>query len=153
MFIANAWTVSRILKDRRQGNFDDDDLVVYGAISHIAPGDFRRLMAKGRKATAEYNLQLTEEGHIPDDLWFVISGAVAIDKQQTNRLLDAPMFIGEIAYLLGSPASATVTISEGSRYVRWSTNDLRNLAKQNESIGISLEAAFNRDLAMKVAAS
>jgi len=154
MFLANAWTIMRILKDKRVGKFDEEDLVIYSAISRIAPGDFRRLMSVAHKETAETDIRLTEEGRTPHDLWFVVSGNVSVEKgRQGTRVLEAPMFIGEIAYLLGNPASATVTISEGSRYARWSASDLRDLTHKNETLGVSLEAAFNRDLAAKVAAS
>lgn len=153
MFAANAFTISRILADRRTGRFDDEDLIVFGAIRGIAPGDFRRLMAKSEKETAHVQIGLTKEDDIPRNLWFLISGKATINKKGINRSIPAPMFIGEIAYLLNQPASASVTLEAGSRYVRWPVDDLRALVAKNEGLGAALDAAFNRDLAAKVAAS
>ena len=153
MFAANAWTISRILADRRTGRFDDDDLIVFSAIQGIAPGDFRRLMAKAAKDTAHVEIGLTREGDVPRNLWFLISGKAVVDKKGFARAIPGPMFIGEIAYLLKQPASATVTLEAGSRYVRWPVEDLYALVAKSETLGNALDAAFNRDLAAKVAAS
>jgi hypothetical protein len=153
MFVANAWTIFRILKDRRVGTFDEEDLIVYSAIRHIAPGDFRRLMAKAQKAGASAPLTLTEEGGVPDTLWFIVSGEATLEKRGAQRRLSGPMFIGEIAYLLNQPASARVTLDAGGRYAAWSVADLRSLISRNPSIGAALDSAFNQDLAAKVAAS
>lgn len=153
MFVANAWTIMRILKDRRVGSFDEEDLVIFSALKHIAPGDFRRLMAIAKKETAAEPMTLTVEGIKPEALWFIVSGGAGLDKRGTGRSLQGPMFIGEIAYLLDQDASASVTLNPDSRYAVWAVEDLHDLVQRHPSIGAALESAFNRDLAAKVAAS
>ena len=153
MFVANAWTIARILKDRRFGHFNEDDLVIFNAIQHMTPGDFRRLIAIAHKGTTASDTQITKEGGFPEALSFVVSGDVTIDKRGAARSLRAPIFVGEVSFLLEQPASATVTLPVGTRYIYWSTAELRKVISKYPTIGTALEAAFNRDLAVKVAAS
>lgn len=153
MFAANAYTINRILSDRRTSKFDEEDLVVFSALRTIGPGDFRRLMSKAHKESASVETTLTEEGAVPRNLWFLISGAAHVDKGGMQRTIPAPLFIGEVAYLLNQPASATVTLTKDSRYARWPSDDLRVLATKHDALGAALESALSRDLAVKVAAS
>ena len=153
MFIANAWTIWRIMSDRREGRFDEEDLVVFGAIPNIAPGDFRRLMAKGLKDTASDTIALTHEGQNPENLWFLISGTATLEKSGARREVPAPAFIGEISFLLERPASATVSLGAGGRYVCWPVDELRSYLDGQEGLKASLEGAVSRDLALKLAAS
>lgn len=153
MFVANAWTIWRIMSDRREGTLLDEDLVVFGAIPHISPGDFRRLMALGRKDVAYVNVALTHEDKTPRNLWFLISGTASLEKNGERRVISAPAFVGEVAFLLEQPASATVTLKADGRYVRWPVAELRAYLDGQEGLKASLEGAFNRDLALKLAAS
>ena len=153
MFLANAWTISQILADRRVGTLEEEDLIVFRAIPEIEPGDFRRLMSVGQKDTAFVNIALTHEGKTPRNLWFLISGSADIRKSGAPRQIAAPAFVGEIAFLLERPASATVTLSARSRYVRWPVEELRSYLAVHPTLETSLERAFNRDLALKLAST
>ena len=153
MFAANAWTIWRIMSDRREGVFLEEDLVIFGAIPRISPGDFRRLMALGRKDVAHVNIALTHEEKTPRNLWFLISGTAALEKNGECRVIAAPAFVGEVAFLLERPASATVTLSAGGRYVRWPVDELRAYLDKQGELKAALEGAFNRDLALKLAAT
>lgn len=152
MFLANAWTMRRLIADRRGGTFEEEDLVIYSAIPEIAPGDFRRLMAMAQKDTAFVDISLTHEDRTPRNLWFLISGSAVVDRQGIRRRVQAPMFIGEAAYLLERTASATVTLSAGGRYARWPVEELREFLRKQDSLRTSMDGAFNRDLAAKLEA-
>jgi len=141
------------MTDRREVKFDEDDLVLFGAIPSISPGDFRRLMAKAQKDTAFVNIALTHQGRNPRNLWFMVSGSATVEKDGAQRQIEAPAFVGEVAYLLEQPASATVTLAAGGRYVRWPMEELREFLEGQDTLKTSLEGGFNRDLALKLAAS
>ena len=153
MGLANGYTMLRIYADRRPAHFEEEDLVIYGAIRQIAPGDFRRLMAGAEKKTVAEDLVITDAGIVPGHLYFIVEGDLAIDKESRFITAGGPTFIGEIAYLLNQPASATVTLKAGGRFARWKVTVLRGLVAKHENLGTALEIAFNRDLAAKVAAS
>lgn len=153
MAMANLYTMIRMLSDRRPGVFDEEDLLIYGAIRQIAPGEFKRLMGRADKRTAMSDMVLTEEGLVPEYLYFLVGGDARIEKLGHTDNLRAPLFIGEVSYLLNQPATATVTMKAGGRFARWKVSDLRAFLNRHERLQGALEIALNRDLAGKVAAS
>ena len=59
----------------------------------------------------------------------------------------------EVAFLLDTPASATVFLAPGTRYIAWSAEPLRKLIDRTPSLGLTMERLFNQELARKVAQS
>ena len=151
--LANAFTMWRILRDRQPPGFGEEDLAIYGAFGNMAPSAFRRIMAFAERGTADGPVTLTGEGRPVETLWLLLEGRAVLAKGSSERVLAAPAFIGEVGYLTRRPASATVVAQEGARWVRWDAERLRALAAKDEAVATSLEVAFNRDLAAKVAAS
>jgi CRP-like cAMP-binding protein len=96
---------------------------------------------------------LTCEGEIPDRLFFVVAGAGGITLQKAGKTFTVASgaFIGEIAFLLSRPASATVHVEAATRYVSWESAKLHRLLMRAPSLRIALDGALNRDMAMKVA--
>ena len=153
MAAANLYMIFRLGFDRRPGVFDEEDLLIYGAIRQIAPGEFKRLMKRAEKGQATGQLILTSEGSVPEYLYFLLGGDLTLSKEGAESRLQAPMFIGDIAYILNQPASATTTLQSGGRYARWRASDLRAFLGKHERLQSALEVAFNRDLASKLAGS
>ena len=56
-----------------------------------------------------------------------------------------------MAFLTSRPASATVTVTPGTRYVVWEMTALRRLLFRTPSLHIAVSSALNRDMAVKVA--
>ena len=86
-----------------------------------------------------------------DRLYFVLDGEIALEKSGKRIAIEPGIFIGEVAFLLGRPASATVIVGPGARYVVWETGHLRRLLLRAPSLSIALSSALNRDMATKVA--
>ena len=63
------------------------------------------------------------------------------------------IFLGEIAFLTGGPASATVTLSSDAECIVWNVDELHKLMKADAAIDIAIRGLFNHDLAAKVAGS
>jgi CRP-like cAMP-binding protein len=64
---------------------------------------------------------------------------------------EAKTFIGEIAFLLSRPATATVTLETGCHYCVWDSKTLHAVLEGNAALKTALSAAMNRKLAEKVA--
>jgi CRP-like cAMP-binding protein len=94
---------------------------------------------------------LTQENQPVECLYFILDGSATIEKAGRSTSVDAGVFIGEIAFLLTQPASATVTVASESRYVVWDAGALRRLLMRSPSLRIAFNAALNRDMATKVA--
>ena len=95
---------------------------------------------------------LAEEDQPLDRLYYVLDGDITIDKTGRDPFTIGPRtFIGEVAFLLPRPASATVTVAAGARYVSWDRAALRRLQLRTPSLAFALSAVLNRDMAAKVA--
>ncbi len=150
MGAANLYTMIRMALDRRPTVFAEEDLVVYRALPQVSPGEFRRLVAIAERGTVSIPMGVTREGILPDYLYYLVEGSFTLEKRGSSREIVGPTFLGEIAYMLDQPASATVTLNEGARYIRWKVTDLKALIAKDQLLKNALEVAFNRDLAVKV---
>ena len=64
--------------------------------------------------------------------------------------LEKGTFVGEIAYLTGNPATATVTIDEPSRVLAFSKMKMARVVASDEQISGIMYQLLGRDLAMKM---
>ncbi len=119
----------------------------------LNPGQFRRLYRAGQDQRVDAVTVLTEAGTRPDRLFYVVEGKVLLDKGGAETALDVPLFIRELAFLTYLPATATVRIEAGARYLSWPGGDLRRLLARSSELNVALQAEFNRDLVGKVARS
>jgi hypothetical protein len=126
---------------------------IYRSFDMLTPGQFRRIMRLGTIRKASDTTRLTTENRPVDKLHFVTEGRVILTKQTLRTELPARIFVGEIAYATGRPASATVEVAPGSVWVEWEQAALRRLTRRFPQLGVALVAQFNVDLLDKVAAS
>ncbi len=149
--VVNTVMISRIIADRAHFGLSEDELSLFRKLDTMTPGEFRRFMRMGGWRTAAHETILTQENERLDSLFFVLNGAVTIEKSGRLTNVEAGVFIGEVAFLLAQPASATVTVAPQSRYVVWESATLRRLLLRAPSLRIAFNAALNRDMAAKVA--
>ena len=76
---------------------------------------------------------------------------MTIEKGGHRMVSEAKTFIGEIAFLLSRPATATVTLEPGCHYCVWDSKALHAVLNGNPALKTALSAAMNRRLAEKVA--
>lgn len=152
VFVAvNLAMIARLVADRTRFRMSAEEHKLHALLDALTPGEFRRLMKVGVWRTAAAPTVLTEEHRCPGQLAYVVDGTIAIEKAGKEFELAPPAFIGEVAFLTERPASATVALAAGSRYVTWDMSALRRLLLRAPSLRIGLAAALNRDMAEKVA--
>jgi len=150
--VINAVMIARIMADRSAFGLAGHELALHGQLGTLTPGEFRRLMKVAAWRTAEAPTVLSEEGRPLPALAYVIEGRITVEKAGLPaRDVAGPAFIGEVAFVTDHPASATATVHPGARYVIWDMAALRKLLLRTPAIRIGLGAAFNRDMAEKVA--
>jgi hypothetical protein len=147
----NAVVMVRLICDRTHFRLTDDELRLFAAFRSLSPGEFRALTSIASWRTATAQTLLTREGAPVERLYYVLDGAIGIAKSGRSFPIAAGTFIGEVAFLRGQPASATVTLDAGARYIEWSTAKLADLLKTHPSLKTSLDVLFNADMALKVA--
>jgi hypothetical protein len=150
MVAVNLVMIVVIWRGRQHFGISEDALRVFGAFQPMEPGDFRQVMALGHTATTPEPLVLTRLGEVPERLYFVAAGAIKVERADRTLTLERPAFIGEVAFMLNCPATATVTLAAGGRYVHWDGATLRKLLAKRPRIEQCFERAFSRDLAVKL---
>lgn len=126
---------------------------IYHEFPNLPPGDFRALMKLAQRRKITSDTQITQEGHPGEKLYFIVSGSTLARKGEQAFVLPPKIFIGEIAFLIGAPSSASTWLEEGAEVLEWSFADLRRKCARNPRFSLALEAAISTDLAGKVATS
>lgn len=111
----------------------------------------RRLLRCGEWRNYEAGRKLINQGEPLDELTLILSGqaSVVLANQEVSQL-PAGKFAGEIAFLAGCPACATVKAAEPLRCLVWKTRNLRKKIEKYPELKQVLQSAVGRDLAQKV---
>ena len=149
----NFVMIGYILNDRRMTTLADNDLRLYQKFQGMTPGDFRRLCKIGTWQKADNDHILTTEGAALQQLYYVVEGEIEVKKGQRIIPVKSGIFIGEVAYLKKTPASATVVAKAGSHYISWSHDELKKIVARHDTLRQSLGNLLSADLALKVANS
>ena len=72
------------------------------------------------------------------------------DGEEVGRVRDGSM-IGEMSFIQGGAATATVTSTRPCHYIVWPKDKLRQLLKRNPSMDIAMKHVFSMDLTRKLA--
>lgn len=128
----------------------DREKRMFRAFGTLSPGQFRKLCRMGEFRTSTDRIEILREGSVPDRLYYIESASFALNKADLQADVAGPAFAGEVAYLTGQAASATVTLLPGTDYTVWRVADLRRASRRNRALGNALIARFSLDLAQKV---
>jgi hypothetical protein len=149
--LANLMGLGQLLISRVMFGLSDEEKLIYAKLPGLEPGHFRALMRIGKIGTLKRAALLTKEGRQPDKLYFTCFGEFAAEKGERRFLMPAGVFIGEVSFVLGSVASATLAAPAGARIAVWDVNDLKQAFAQRPRLKEAIEALLARDLAAKVA--
>ncbi len=150
---ANILGIGRILWERTVWRRTGDEGHLLKVFDTLTRGQLRRLMRPARWRVAATRTLIVEEGQPVGNLYFVLDGQIEIVKAGRAFSLDPRVFIGEIAFLLNTKASASVYLQPGTRYIEWSAAELRRALARNPCLGQAMHRLFNKHLAGKVANS
>jgi hypothetical protein len=88
------------------------------------------------------------EGEVGGERYFVLSGAVAVSKEDKMiRVIKENEFFGELAMLLNLPRSATVTVMEpDTRLIGIAQDNFETLLRENPDIVLTILRVMSRRL-------
>jgi len=69
--------------------------------------------------------------------------------QKLAQLKDGS-FIGEMSFIAGGAATATVRAAQNTRYLAWSKRDLTDLLERNPTMRFAMQTVFSTDLTKKL---
>lgn len=149
--IANVGMIGLIVAERMHFKLTPTERRLFDLLETLTPGQFRELIRNAKSDTTTAPVTITSERLPLDRLYFVLDGTVLIEKNGRQALTAPETFIGEIAFLLGRPATATVILEPGCSYFVWDATALRALLQAKPDLNNALTSAMNKKLAQKVA--
>jgi hypothetical protein len=149
--VVNITILVIIIRDGRLFEMTDQEMNLFRNLEGLTPGQFRRLVKAGTWHTAESETQITTEGEHPRKLYYVLEGAIDIEKSKRHFKADAKLFIGELAFLRKKLATATVRLGAGANYIAWDETALEKLFARHDDIRNAVTLILGRDMAEKVA--
>jgi CRP-like cAMP-binding protein len=151
-FLANLAMIILVFGGSIDFGIPEDLRGLFNKISVLSPGQFRKLTKHTSRVTTTSQAILIE-GEKPQHLYYLLKGEAQLSKAGLTRKLQAGQFLGEIAFLNSSRASATVTLKQGAECIAWDADGLKTLMRDDKAIDIAMRGIFNHDLAAKVASS
>ncbi len=113
--------------------------------------DFHRFVRAGTWVTAPAETELTQQGQPVVRIVLISEGAVSVTIDGTIvAYCKRGDFIGEMAFVSGNPASATVLTIGAARYLMWNFDDLRQLIERHPDIKTALQGVFTQNLIEKI---
>jgi hypothetical protein len=153
LFLAiNLVQIGIIIKERSEVSFTEEEKELYETLfQNFAPFEFMKLLRVGRWLEARKDQVLAVEKKSLDDVMLIYNGLVSVEAGgRTLAQLKDGSFIGEMSFITGGEATATVRAVEPTRYLSWSKKDLRQLLNRNPSMRSAMQAVFSTDLTRKL---
>lgn len=152
-FAITLKVLAQIVLDRTHLGLSVEDEELFSALGSLTPSEYRELIKAATWKTAEGPTVLaTEEVHL-NHLFYVLRGEITIRKSGRSFVIQPRTFIGEVAFLHQTPASATVVIASGARYLEWPVASLKTKIGSRHSLNSSVTRLIGLDMALKVARS
>jgi CRP-like cAMP-binding protein len=151
----NLWRILGILTERYSIRFNEDEQELYETVfKDFSPVEFMKLMRIAEWRDGVEGSVFASEGKTVDGLRLLFSGEVSVCRggNEIGRARDGAL-IGEMSFIQGGDASATVTASVLCRYVFWPEEALRGLLRRNPNIDVAMKHVFSLDLTRKLTGS
>ena len=148
----SAWQVIVILRERGNLKFSDEELrLKQTTFNHFSFIEFKRLLDIGTFINTEKGKELTKEGKKVLRIILIVRGAVDVTMNgEVVAYRVAGDLIGEISFISGERARATVRTIEQTRYIMWLQDDLRKLLQSHVSMQTAMQTVFNKGLIHKL---
>ncbi len=150
--VINVVQIVIIIKDRSGVTFTDEEQELYETLFHnFAPFEFMKLLRIGKWVEAKKGQTLSIEAEPLANIMLIYNGllSVEIGGQQIGEMKDGSL-IGEISFITGGPATATVRALEETRYLAWPKDEMRRLLSRNPSMRFAMESVFSKELSKKL---
>lgn len=153
VFLAiNTVQLLRLVRERRAAQLHADErLLKDGVFAPLSLQTFRRLMQAGQWHSRAVGTVLTVQHASVAQLFVLAQGSasVVVDGKAVASIHPGGI-VGEMSFLTGATASATVTVSQEARIFEVDTAALRSLLASHEELRAQFHQALGADLAGKV---
>ena len=153
--VIHLYRIADLLRERRRVHFSDEERELYQTVfQNFSPVEFMKLLRLAEWRSATPGTLLARQDQPQNELALIYNGEVAVsrDGDEIARSRDGTL-IGEMTYIGGGMATATVTTLRPTRYLVWPQLELRQLLKRNPTMAVAMQSVFNVDLVRKLGAA
>jgi hypothetical protein len=150
--IINVVQIALIFRERSSVSFSEEEQELYETLfQSFAPFEFMKLLRIGTWGDAKVGDVLAVEDQPIDRVMLIYNGAVNVEsKGQLVTQLKDGSFIGEISFIRGGAATATIRAAEPTRLLSWSKESLKQLLNRNPSMRSAMQSVLSTDLTKKL---
>jgi hypothetical protein len=151
--LINLYQIYRLVAEQRSlKSMKDGHLLRQGAFAGFDGPLLARLIRTGTWRDLEPGTNITQEGKPVSELVLICDGQASVEARgQLVAQLRGGAFVGEMAFLSGNPATATVTVENSMRAFVFDIEKLRDLINGDDLVAGALHRAIGLDLAQKLA--
>lgn len=149
--VTSIYGFIRAILHRAKWALPKDDVAIYEQMKDIEPGAFRKFMKAGEIKTFDAPIMMTQQGAVPDHVYYTLEGHVDVTKDNVSFVSDQFSFIGEISFIGGFAATATVRARKGTKAIVWDRKRLLKLMAGDDRFRVAVEALFAKNMAIKLA--
>lgn len=151
----NLYQLYRLVKDRLSLRLPEADRDLFrSAFTGLDDSQIARLLAAGEFVDLAGGTTLAEENRALDKIYFICSGRVAITiAGREVSYVESGSFIGEVAFLTETPATATAIAEGGVRALAFDRVALKRFFDSEEEVAGLIYQLLGRELAGKIKVS
>ncbi len=139
------------LAGRLRAHSPDEHQLIRTVIPGLERSQRHKLLKLGTWQVRKPGDVLMEQGQEQPNLTFIARGAASIERDQALVGVCGPGdFLGEMSFLTGRPASATVRVANETHCCTFDPAALKALLGRNADLRQALEEGFNRNLVGKL---
>ncbi|MCB1483248.1 MAG: cyclic nucleotide-binding domain-containing protein [Rhodobiaceae bacterium] len=140
-----------VFENRKRALSEEERIVVNALLPKADMRAVRRILKLGVMREVPPETVLIKQGEMVPELIVMTRGAVQVEKD--GRIIGAcgeGDFLGEMSFLSGEPATATVMVTNPAHYMSFERSRFRVFLDRNPDIRHTVEASFNRNLMAKL---
>ena len=103
--------------------------------------------------TLTFNPGWDQQGELLNSVYYIQQGVARIERDGRLSEVGAGDFIGELAFVRSTTASAGVTVMAGAVLLEFDSQKIKSLMASSSSFSNAILALFNRDMAAKLSVS
>ena len=149
----NIIQIAIIVRERSGIHFTEEEQELHETLfKQFAPFEFMKLLRIGKWSQAKSGDVLAVEQQPVDSVMLIYNGRLSVESKgkEVAQLQDGN-FIGEMSFITGGVATATVRTLEPTRYLSWPKAEIDKLLRRNPSMQSKMQGTFSVDLSKKLA--
>lgn len=150
--LINSVQIGIIIRERTGIHFTEEEQELHDTLfKNFAPFEFMKLMRIGKWLEAKQGDILAVEKQSLGAVMLIYNGLVGVetDGKEVARLKDGN-FIGEVSFITGGNATATVRALQPTRYIAWPKEAVSGLLNRNPTMRVAMQALLSTDLSKKL---